>query len=140
MSADRYVYKHYAATGELLYVGLTSDMRRRQRNHEQRTEWWPFVERVTQIGPLRADLATELELRLIRACRPVFNVRHNGRSIVQHAADAALGEPVEQWATRLRTGDRPPSWRRLSLNLRELSGRRVDVCPSTLQAWTEVAA
>lgn len=56
----------------------------------------------------------------------------------QTLADLLLGEPVEQWAGRRRA--ERVSWRRIALELRDTTERKVDVDPQTLANWCEDTA
>jgi len=52
---------------------------------------------------------------------------------LRRLADTLLEEPVEQWIQRNR--DEGKSWRRISLELRDVA--QIDVAPSTLISWAE---
>lgn len=55
------------------------------------------------------------------------------RTPAQHLADLLLDRPVEEWARERRA--RGLSWRRIALELRDVTGGKVDVAPATLIAW-----
>jgi predicted GIY-YIG superfamily endonuclease len=70
------LYRLYSAPGELLYIGITNDIRRRFANHARSKSWWVYVDpsrtRVEWL-PCRAD-AESAELQAIRAENPLHNV------------------------------------------------------------------
>lgn len=57
------------------------------------------------------------------------------RTPAKQLADLLLEEPVEGWVRQRRDRDRPLSWRRISLELRDATDGKVDVAPVTLMAW-----
>lgn len=71
-----YVYRHYNAAGELLYVGCTVDPRARATSHGQGS-WW-----IGQSASFRLTIypnrlhALRVERHTIRTERPLWNVRH----------------------------------------------------------------
>jgi hypothetical protein len=62
------------------------------------------------------------------------------RTPVQHLADLLLDERVEDWVATRRNRERPLSWRRIALELRDVTEGKVDVSPTTLLAWCSDAA
>lgn len=71
------VYRYYDRNGLLLYVGITSRGIKRNREHNDTKEWWPYVHRqsVTHF-PTRED-ALAREKSLIVKFHPPFNTQHN---------------------------------------------------------------
>ena len=67
------LYRFFDADGKLLYVGITGDIRRRWKQHEQGKPWWPSVaeKAVTWHGSrIDAEIA---ELEAIRDEEPEHN-------------------------------------------------------------------
>ena len=78
-----WLYRHYDATGRLLYVGITNHYARRCEQHADEKAWWVLVDpgrSTTQEYPNRAA-ALLAEEAVIRSERPVFNIAHNGRRL-----------------------------------------------------------
>lgn len=97
-----FLYRFWAADGELLYVGITFDPAQRWRQH-RRQEWWP---RVTRIAADRFDtwnLALKAESIAHRAERPTYNsLAEETRAAVRLAS-----RPDAATAAVLTTVDRP---------------------------------
>lgn len=70
------IYRAFNAAGELLYVGQTSDMPGRMRNHRSSTPWWGEVDTVacSPAGVTREE-AVEAERIAIRREEPRYNVQ-----------------------------------------------------------------
>lgn len=119
------VYRYYDRHGLLLYVGITRQGIGRNRQHNDKAEWWPFVVRqeVEHLPSRPAALAREK--RLIQQHRPPFNRQHNLdheslRLTYLHWASAEApveGERAEDQVARLA--------RRLPLDLAECSATRL---------------
>lgn len=58
-----------------LYVGMTSDLPRRLREHRTRSRFWGLVTNVWTQNVTNRATACEVELDLIAACAPAFNVQ-----------------------------------------------------------------
>jgi len=70
-----FLYRLYDATGNLLYVGITSDIARRMNQHATDKAWWPEVARKTiELHPSRSD-AGFAEMAAVRKEHPRHNVR-----------------------------------------------------------------
>lgn len=71
------LYFYYDVNDTLIYLGITDRGITRNREHNSRAEWWPFVARqeVQHFVTRRAAEAEEREL--IRRYRPPFNRQHN---------------------------------------------------------------
>lgn len=71
------VYLYYDVNGTLIYVGITDRGVTRNREHNSRAEWWPFVasQEVEHFATRRE--AADRERELIRRYRPPFNKQHN---------------------------------------------------------------
>ncbi len=74
------LYRHFDASGELLYVGLTvRPALQRQHEHLKGKAWW---NEIANISMVRFDTVEELEVAEVNAIRseqPRYNVTHNGR-------------------------------------------------------------
>ncbi len=69
------VYRLYDAERNLLYVGCTSSLERRLRNHSNLRAWWPDVADVETETFANAGEAADYELQQAQELRP----RHNSR-------------------------------------------------------------
>lgn len=70
------LYRLFDSRGELLYIGITNDVRRRFIGHASVQPWWPEVTSCqTAFLPNRAALE-EAERIAIKAERPRHNKRH----------------------------------------------------------------
>ena len=68
------VYKLYDRHGELLYVGVSLSVAQRMGQHRQGKSWWRQVARIEVTHASSRQVALFMELALIRACRPRYNV------------------------------------------------------------------
>lgn len=79
------LYRHYDADGQLLYVGITNDPKRRLYEHKCRAIWSDQIANVTvKWMPSRPD-AEEAERQAIATESPVFN---GGERVYQETGDA----------------------------------------------------
>lgn len=67
------VYRHYSATGDLLYVGVTSKPKERILGHSITSAWWGDVAYIVYTEPMRREDALALEVHMINLHRPPFN-------------------------------------------------------------------
>lgn len=68
------LYRHYAADGSLLYVGVARREPARRRQHKRTAKWFSLVTRTEiQTLPSRA-IALETELLVIRSENPLYNI------------------------------------------------------------------
>lgn len=73
------VYRCFDESGRLLYIGYSSDLPRRARQHDAGTEWWPTVAKL-RVQVFRTALeATAAERAAIENEGPAFNIQHAGR-------------------------------------------------------------
>ncbi|MFJ8852345.1 GIY-YIG nuclease family protein [Streptomyces sp. NPDC102437] len=70
------VYRCFAETGTLLYVGVAEDFGKRWREHAGLKPWWPEVARQTVDWYDSRDEALRVEKEAIQAERPAHNVVH----------------------------------------------------------------
>lgn len=68
-----YVYRVYGRRGRLLYVGCTSNLDLRKRDHRSWSGWWPLAHRWAVEGPYSYQAARILELAAIHLEVPQFN-------------------------------------------------------------------
>lgn len=70
------LYRYFGVHDELLYVGIASDVTRRQEQHAKRSKWWPrAVSRLVQWHDSRQE-AEEAEALTIATEHPTFNAVH----------------------------------------------------------------
>lgn len=72
------LYRFFNASGELLYVGITSRDVTRWESHAKTKEWWPAVAATTVEHYDSRSLAEAAEAEAIRTERPRHNVVHSG--------------------------------------------------------------
>lgn len=73
-----YLYKHYDKKGNLLYVGITKNVKKRQRSHARKSEWFFLVERICVHAAMSSrDEIHRLEILTIMIEEPIFNNRHS---------------------------------------------------------------
>lgn len=77
MTSKTFLYKATAATGELLYVGITSQTNVRMAAHSKNSAWYALVENVEYFEFPSRDEALEAESNAIKDLRPRFNVTGN---------------------------------------------------------------
>lgn len=76
------VYRCFNGSGDLLYVGQTTEGVKRLRQHEKDKSWWPEVETVRQQKCASREEMNEVELRAIREENPRYNVAGRPRKAV----------------------------------------------------------
>src|ERR1700722_11972509 len=69
------LYRLYDAKGNLLYVGITGNIKARFAMHAESKSWWPEVARKTVQWHLARDIAAEAEVKAIKLERPLHNIR-----------------------------------------------------------------
>lgn len=72
------LYRHYDASGELLYIGITNSPPLRWAQHLERTVWARFVTASTLAWYPDRSAAAASERAAIRRERPLFNVARPG--------------------------------------------------------------
>lgn len=80
------LYRHFDATGVLLYVGISERPGRRTGKHAESSDWVAFAARMEAEWLDSRELAVAREKEAIRSERPVFNRAH------------AVGNPDERIA------------------------------------------
>lgn len=100
-----YIYRHYDATGRLLYVGCTSNPDKRPYVRAGRS-WMGDSAKVVVDGPYEWVEALEIEECSIRSGNPLHNKRQaNGswirRYVVERERAIINGEPIPQMSENL---------------------------------------
>jgi predicted GIY-YIG superfamily endonuclease len=72
VTRPHYVYRHYDADRQVLYIGCTHNPEQRFRT-QSKAEWWPLVADTEVIGPMPYAEALHAETWAIRADRPPHN-------------------------------------------------------------------
>lgn len=119
-SARAALYRLYDANDRLLYVGMTSDPKKRWAAHAVRKPWWPEV--ATRDVEWFADrkAAQEAEAAAIRGESPLYNHQHNDVSTPLIALLPAVDdEPLRPTLRRVDQDDRPAA-QRVAADLRAL--------------------
>jgi hypothetical protein len=100
------LYRFFDAAGQLLYVGITSDLPTRLRTHNRLQNWWRDVVQTTLEHFDSREAARAAELRAIRNEHPCFN-RWSGLQRVRMPAGvaAAIRAIAEQDRRDLRAGE-----------------------------------
>ena len=71
-SAPHFVYKHLSASGQVLYIGCTSNMKQRQRQHTEKP-WFHQISTIESAEFPDKRSGLDEERRLIRLLRPKHN-------------------------------------------------------------------
>lgn len=72
---SNWVYRHFAADGELLYVGVSGNVEVRSYQHSFNSEWWPLVSRTETVEFPDRSTAEAAEAHAILAEQPTWNRR-----------------------------------------------------------------
>jgi len=73
-----WVYYFFDEQGNLLYVGITGDTRRRWAQHAEDKPWWHLVARKERVLYSSREEAEKVEEHQIRTHKPMFNRAMNG--------------------------------------------------------------
>jgi len=76
MDRTHVVYRCLDVSGALIYVGYTSNLRKRCINHKCRMGWWTDVAQVTATRPTTRAAAIRYERMTIRTEQPTVNTLH----------------------------------------------------------------
>ena len=96
-----WLYRHFFATGEQLYYGISNDYNVRCSQHAETSWWWCYVDpsRSTVQGPFPNRLAaSRAETAAIRADCPIGNERHNPRFAEQQPRRLQLQAEAARFA------------------------------------------
>jgi predicted GIY-YIG superfamily endonuclease len=80
-----YVYWLFDASGALLYVGATVNVRQRLAEHRRRQHWWPQVVDVHVTETPNRNAAFELECEILRIHAPAWTASSQQRGAAQRA-------------------------------------------------------
>ena len=72
MSEPTALYRLYASSDVLLYVGVTKNLRTRLRGHARKA-WWPQVARQEIAWHETRDVALRIEAEIIKSEKPLHN-------------------------------------------------------------------
>jgi hypothetical protein len=140
------LYRHFDATGRLLYVGISLFAFRRLAAHERNAGWWKDVRTVTITPPYRtrAEVAAAAEIEAIRNEKPRYNQQHHPNPVEPPIAPAMAGEALmRRLAAAHRHGEVPgdgtDTTTRIGEALAELRRNRVDVAPAEPQDGADPA-
>lgn len=81
MSDRTFLYRHFAADGALLYVGISLSWPARTKTHSREKDWFGDVAQVTIQQFATRQAAIDAEREAIRREKPRFNVVHNRPSV-----------------------------------------------------------
>jgi len=82
-----YLYRHYSATGELLYVGISVNVFHRTASHEALSRWFKDVRRIeVENFPGRTE-ALEAEAAAIKSEQPKYNKMHVYKRLPKETVD-----------------------------------------------------
>lgn len=71
-------YEYYNEAGDLLYVGVTENMRTRISAHRSSSEWFPQVAKIRARFYTTAARAAEREVALLTNATPIHNKDRKG--------------------------------------------------------------
>lgn len=89
------LYRMYDGSGELLYVGISTNLDRRLGNHVAGKPWWPQVVQITVEHHRNRVLAEIAERNAIATEKPRWNIIHNLPGAKPHPP--AFMELVKAW-------------------------------------------
>lgn len=93
------LYRHFDADGRLLYVGLTSSLDRRGREHRASADWWHQVKTTRAEMCLSKEHARDLERVAIRHEKPLYN-KSNSKAPTPHNLQSAYSAILTQMEAR----------------------------------------
>lgn len=125
------LYRHFDATGRLLYVGISFSAIARAMQHRSDAEWWLQIARIEIVNYSSRAAALKAERAAIQEERPSYNKAHNDPSSWRH-------HTVEKVAAHL-TDDRVralrPSQVRVEVPAAPGLGLYLVVQPSGRKTW-----
>lgn len=89
------LYRHFDADGQLLYVGITSDLQSRTSHHKATSAWFDKVARTTTVCFDTREAALAAEAAAITKEKPLHNRDHAYRGEV-----GTVAEIISRWPTR----------------------------------------
>ena len=85
--SPHYVYFFADETGAAQYVGMTANMQRRLSEHKRDRNWWSDDLELMFFEVPTRSYAHRMELALIKAMKPKYNVQGNNLCDVEENAD-----------------------------------------------------
>lgn len=110
-AAEHFIYRHFDADGAMLYVGCTACPDSRPFTASARP-WLAEVDVIIIDGPYERSVALDVEDRVMKTERPLYNIQleNGGRSTHQFRAERAAREaglPEEQCWDAFNNAQRP---------------------------------
>lgn len=96
------VYRAISEDGTVLYVGMTTRLEGRLKDHARKSEWWPLHDRIEHDEPLPLDAAFASEADQIALLRPRFN-RISGW-VDRFGPDTTSEHQAAQWKRAYEAG------------------------------------
>lgn len=81
------VYRAFSKDNELLYIGITQDLKNRIINHKSSKKWWIEVDRIDEESFDDRLSAMKAEVRAIKSENPKYNKR-----ILQDESKVGIGD------------------------------------------------
>lgn len=96
------VYRALAADGTVLYVGMTTRLKRRLYEHSKKSAWWPLHATIERDRALPLDAASLAEADQIARLCPRFN--QIGGIVERFGPDQTTEREWLDWKARYETG------------------------------------
>lgn len=93
------LYRHFSKTGDLLYIGITSRLNIRLREHEKGSPWWGEISRIEIETFSDRESLIDAEKMAILKEKPLYNIHHNEQENVPEPVSWIL--PVNSVPTKL---------------------------------------
>jgi hypothetical protein len=125
-SQKTYLYRHFDASGVLIYVGATWNPALRDRVHAKESQWYRLVASTTLEVYPNVEAAAEAEIIAIEKEHPLFNKREGGvglrkdreqTTVLSFRISITEADALDKVAKRLRI-NRTDMLRRLLRNLK----------------------
>jgi predicted GIY-YIG superfamily endonuclease len=82
---ETHLYRYYDEAGELLYVGVTGNLLKRQSQHRRNAEWFTTAASATFEHFESREMALEAESRAIKNENPKYNIAKTPRNSFVHS-------------------------------------------------------
>jgi predicted GIY-YIG superfamily endonuclease len=96
-----YLYRHYGANDELLYIGISLNSAARLQQHKEHSAWFDEIKGVTIDKFESRDLALFAEAQAIMDEQPKYNIQHKKRRQLEPEPPAAIEESKRDIVARL---------------------------------------
>lgn len=90
-----YVYMISSADGELLYIGMAADVKKRIADHKYSSKFWRNDCQVFSFEASTRRQALDYEAQAIKTLRPKYNKMHNGQDDKVDQTHDTTAEAVE---------------------------------------------